>query len=228
MEQSRNGPFANTVTNGFPGNTKPRPTFKEKMGYTTYFTGQFKVTPMLTENEAEFLRAFAGSRRMKRDEKLVEALPDTRRINVGLPVGKQGQYYVGAADDGNFGQSKWVNGGNEDASITNYNEEPDDQPGLWCKWVPTEDRTGIEWNGIEKFYNYTEWLEYLIDHFLRPWGKTVNGQVKWVGENKNDRGILMVENNIVAPVVGTRKVIVEYGDILTEDATDEENSLDGY
>ena len=193
------------------------------MGYTTYFTGQFKVTPMLTEDEADYLTAFSGSRRMKRNAKLVEALPDTRRIKVGLPVGPQGQYYVGSFDDGNYGQSEWSPHGYADASITDYNEEPDDQPGLWCQWVPTEDRTGIEWNGTQKFYNYTEWLEYIIDHFLRPWGKTVNGQVKWVGEDKNDRGLLIVENNIVTPVVGKRTVTVEYGDILTEDITTDES-----
>lgn len=160
------------------------------MGYTTEFTGQFKVTPMLTEEEADYLNAFSESRRMMRNAKLVEKMPDARRIKVGLPVGPQGQYYVGSFDDGNFGQSK-------DNSIIDFNEWPDDQPGLWCHWVPTEDHTGIEWSGMEKFYAYTEWLEYLIDHFLRPWGKTVNGQVKWVGENKTDRGILIVENNIV-------------------------------
>lgn len=196
------------------------------MGYTTYFTGEFKVTPMLTPEEADYLHAFAGSRRMVRDEQLVSQLPDERRIKVGLPVGRQGQYYVGSHDDGNYGQSRWnrnTDNGYDDQSIIEYNQEPDDQPGLWCKWVPNEDRTGLKWNGNEKFYNYTEWLQYLIDHFLRPWGKQVNGTVKWVGEDKNDRGLIIVENNVVTTVQGKRTVSVNYGDVLTEDITDDES-----
>jgi hypothetical protein len=36
------------------------------------------------------------------------------------------------------------------------------------KWEPTEDGTAIKWNGLEKFYDSTEWMTYLIDTFLKP------------------------------------------------------------
>jgi hypothetical protein len=53
------------------------------------------------------------------------------------------------------------------------------------------------WDGNEKFYHYAEWLEYLIGHFLAPWGYTLNGTVKWVGEDPADSGVIEVENNRV-------------------------------
>lgn len=71
-------------------------------------------------------------------------------------------------------------------------------PGYYCKWEPTEDGQGLEWNGQEKFYDYAEWLAYLITTFLIPWGITVNGEVPWQGEEVGDVGVLMVKNNEVS------------------------------
>lgn len=70
-------------------------------------------------------------------------------------------------------------------------------PSHYCQWTPTADGTGIEWDGGEKFYDYTEWLAYIVEHFLRPWGYTLNGSVKWQGEDMDDRGVLIVEDNCV-------------------------------
>ena len=65
-------------------------------------------------------------------------------------------------------------------------------PGFWCDWAPTEDGRGIEWNGSEKFYSYTAWLQYLIDNFLTPAGYSLTGSVKWRGEGFDDLGTLSV------------------------------------
>lgn len=70
-------------------------------------------------------------------------------------------------------------------------------PGYYCQWIPTEDGTGLAWDGNEKFYDYVEWLEYLIKTFLIPWGITCNGDVEWYGEESDDRGIIRVRNNKV-------------------------------
>ena len=43
-------------------------------------------------------------------------------------------------------------------------------PNIWCNWRPTDDRKSIEWNGMEKFYNYIEWIEYLIRKVFEPKG----------------------------------------------------------
>lgn len=74
---------------------------------------------------------------------------------------------------------------------------PPNAPDSYLQWVPTEDGKHLEWDGGEKFYDYTQWLTWLIDDKLKPWGYTVSGSVKWAGEEADDRGILSVVNNVV-------------------------------
>lgn len=49
-----------------------------------------------------------------------------------------------------------------------YNRPAPGEPGLWCCWVPCGEGCCLAYNGREKFYEPTAWLEYLIDTFLRP------------------------------------------------------------
>ena len=70
-------------------------------------------------------------------------------------------------------------------------------PTLYCQWVPTEDRTGLEWDKGEKFYFGDEWLVYLIDRFLKPWGYTLNGECPWYCDEFDAAGILRVADNVV-------------------------------
>jgi hypothetical protein len=169
------------------------------MGYTTEFTGRFELDRPLSEAHAAYLNQFSETRRMKRNAALTEARPDPLRIAAGLPVGKQGAYFVN--EDGFAGQG---NG----PDVLDHNLPPKGQPGLWCQWVPSADRSAIEWNGGEKFYYYTEWLEYIIEHFLKPWGYVLNGEVAWDGEDRGDIGKIVVDNNSVKALNGR----ITYGD----------------
>ncbi|CAH6419704.1 Hypothetical protein HVR_LOCUS780 [uncultured virus] len=157
------------------------------MGYSTDFTGQFNLDKPLTEAHAAYLRKFSETRRMKRDNGLIEPLLDPLRIAAGLPVGHEGEYYVGD-------KPQMITKHN---SILNYNAPSSTQPGLWCQWVPTADYKSIMWDQGEKFYNYTEWLKYIIQHFLQPWGYVLNGSVDWQGEDTNDHGTIIVVNNVI-------------------------------
>ena len=163
------------------------------MGYTTDFSGQFFFDKPLTDAHREYLTKFAEVRHMWRDEATVLELHDPIRERVGLPIGKAGEFFVGGG--GHAGQ-------NRDPSIADYNSPPDTQPGLWCQWVPTEDGKCFEWNGMEKFYSYTEWLKYLLDNFLIPWGYTLQGRITWQGEDESDIGTLAVINNKVVSIPG--------------------------
>ncbi|MDL5205089.1 hypothetical protein [Streptomyces sp. ALI-76-A] len=92
---------------------------------------------------------------------------------------------------------------------TAYNTPPEGQPSLWCNWEPTDEGTGIRWNGAEKFYNATQWMQYLIDHFLKPGGHaqgqagfekftfdhTVNGVIHAHGDEPGDVWDLVVTDN---------------------------------
>lgn len=156
------------------------------MGYTTDFQGSFRLDKPLSLPQYQYLKKFAESRRMGRNAKIAETLDDPTRIAANLPIGKEGEYFVGAG--GSFGQS-------EDESVVDGNGHPSTQPGLWCQWVPSEDGTEIKWDGNEKFYCYTEWLEYIIENFLKPWGLTLNGEVTWEGEESDDLGKIIVSDN---------------------------------
>ena len=58
-----------------------------------------------------------------------------------------------------------------------------------------EDHNIIAWDGGEKFYNYIEWIQYIIKHILSPRKYKLNGQVKWRGEDIDDRGTIIINNN---------------------------------
>lgn len=161
------------------------------MGYTTTFTGAFTLAQPLSAAQCAYLRAFSETRRVKRNAEVTRKLPDPRRAAVGLAVvGREGGYYVGGPDYAGEG-------------ILDENHPPAGQPGLWCQWVPSEDGLRIEWDGGEKFYHYVAWLKYLIEHFLKPWGHVLNGEVEWAGEDPSDRGKIVVKNNAVTTLRAT-------------------------
>jgi hypothetical protein len=158
------------------------------MGYHTDFNGAFSVSPSLKEEHRKYLDKFAETRRMKREPEVAAKLPDPYREAVGLPVGEEAEYFVGG--DGFAGQDR-------DDSIVDYNSSPSSQPGLWCQWIPSADGNFIEWDCGEKFYYYVEWLEYIVENFLKPWGYTLNGEVEWRGEEWEDAGTIMVKDNVI-------------------------------
>lgn len=161
------------------------------MGYQTDFNGEFTVTPTLKPEHWAYLVAFNKTRRMTRNEILAEQREDPVRIAAGLPVGEDGEYFVG--ESGHCGQNKGPD-------VTDANRPPCDQPGLWCQWTPGCGGTVIEHDGGEKFYHYVEWLEYLIANFLGPWGYKLNGSVHWQGGEDDDRGMIFVKDNAVEAV----------------------------
>jgi len=162
------------------------------MGYTTNFEGKFDLDHTLKPEHRAYLARFQETRRMKRREALAAERVDGLREAVGLPIGREGGYFVGEAGRG---------GPNSGPDVVNPNRPPTGQPGLWCQWAPDELGTAIEWDGGEKFYYYVEWLEYLIAHFLGPWGYVLNGEVAYQGEEDDDRGTIEVIDNVVTKVV---------------------------
>jgi len=171
------------------------------MGYSTDFNGSLKLSRQATEEERDYINLISDTRRMKRDvNKLME-----------LYQGKYGNPF--AVDNtpesiyGEFGE--YFVKDTSDSSIIDHNCAPGEshygspkstkigQPGLWCQWVIDEYGYELEWNGAEKFYNYIEWLKYLIDRFFEPWGIKLNGEIEWQGEDISDRGKIVVIENVV-------------------------------
>lgn len=151
------------------------------MGYTTEFTGQIAISPPLNPTEIAYLNKFSETRRMERGN---------------------GPYFVEGT--GFAGQGR-------DGDVIDFNRPPEEQPGLWCQWVPTEDGAALEWNQGEKFYCAPEWMTYLINHFLKPgawtaplpefatftFDHTLDGVINAQGEEPDDAWQLVVMNNIV-------------------------------
>lgn len=155
------------------------------MGYTTDFWGEVNVEPPLNQHEVAYLKDFAGSRRMDREEGPYHAVPGS-----------------------DFGQ-------NHAPGIRNYNGPSAGQPGLWCQWLPSDDGSYIAWDGNEKFYDSEAWMAYLIDHFLKPGGlaqgkdprfekftfdHVCNGEIMAQGEDPDDKWKLVVKDNVVTAV----------------------------
>lgn len=113
------------------------------MGYTTTFTGKFKIVSSLTKKEYNTLIEFIDKR------------------------------YGG--------------------DVKPYK----DMPGFYCQWTPDDEGEYLQWDGGEKFYNYVEWLEYLIENYFKPWNKKLNGSVEWHGEENSDIGIIKIKNNVI-------------------------------
>lgn len=162
------------------------------MGYTTNFEGKFKIDPPLNEEQTAYLQQFCDTRRMKRKAELTEKLIDIYRTKIDLPIGVDGEFYVG--------------GDEESKDILNYNTPPSNQPGLWCDWTPTDNGDFLEWSGAEKFYYYVPWLQYLIDNFFSPWGNILNGKVKFQGEDRKDKGLIVVKNNVIIKPKGKNEL----------------------
>lgn len=160
------------------------------MGYTTDFTGSFKVSPPITdENILQRLKILNETRRIIRDSNKI-----AQKLNISLDeciakYGIDGEFY---SSDANIFSFK------SDETIINYNLPPITQPGLWCKWKYNINENTVEWDGNEKFYDYVEWLEYLIEKVFEPNGYKLNGVVKWIGECDDDYGKIKVNNNFIS------------------------------
>lgn len=147
------------------------------MGYQTDFTGEWNISPKLTDEDREILVKFNETRRMTRD--------------VDPKYGTDGEWYVDGL--GLFGQDI-------DETVVSTSP-PSTQPGPWCQWRPNDDGTAFLWDDGEKFYNYVEWIVYLVDNFFKPKGYTLNGTVSWIGEEPHDLGRIRILGNVVE--VGT-------------------------
>lgn len=67
---------------------------------------------------------------------------------------------------------------------------------------------GLEWDGNEKFYNYVEWLQYIITNVLAPRGYILSGSVTWQGEDNQDMGKIVVKDNKIK----VKQAVISFGD----------------
>lgn len=110
-------------------------------------------------------------------------------------------------------------------------DENGDFPDIWCQWIPARsDR--LAWDGGEKFYNYVEWLEFLIAHFFNRWGYTLSGSVTWQGEEHGDIGTILIEDGNEVKVLQVGESVTPIPTLVedgpTEGDEDSDDPLDGF
>ena len=137
------------------------------MGYTTDFEGEFILNRPVDGETYNLLVGLATTRRMKRNME---------------GYGIEGEFYIGNL---------------KPETIVNINVPPRTQPGLWCGWLIDEGKQKIMWDFGEKFYEYIEWLRYIIEKILEPRGYILKGKVHWRGEKRNDIGTIFVHKNAI-------------------------------
>ena len=160
------------------------------MGEDTMFNGNFKFNKPVEERIVKFVNNLNNSRRMKRSNEAIKAIyPDWKDWCLDGNLGEEGEFFAHATE--NYGQE-------QDGSILDYNCPPKNQPGLWMQWVIVEDEFSSDfylvWDGMEKFYNYVEWLQYLIDNVFAPNGYSISGAVSVCGNYGET--IIVSDNNV--------------------------------
>jgi len=190
------------------------------MGYSTDFFGSITLSRELTDVEENYINKFSETRRMKRD---VNKLMDVYKGEFGYPgVDKNSEPALIYGNDGGY----FVYDDENDGTVIDHNlppghlsyeginwrerQEKQDklilegkcQPGLWCNWAIEENE--LIWDGGEKFYDYVEWLKYLINHFFSKWDVLLNGEIEWQGEEKDDFGKIVVTDNVIKVLTGKK------------------------
>ena len=159
------------------------------MGYSTWFDGSLKFNKPVEDWLVEYIDKLSKTRRMKRNnEKIKEMFPDWKKNCFAGNLGEDGEYFIGGL--GLYGQDN-------DDSVVDQNRPASTQPGLWCQWVIGGNNDELVWDEGEKFYNYIDWLYYLIENFFDPLGYELTGDITWEGEDSDDCGTIHVVNNIV-------------------------------
>lgn len=184
------------------------------MGYTTEFSGRFVFDKPLTNDQKTFINCWGSYRRMAHDiEKLKPSFYEVQPIGFdknclelykktgldkihGPTFGVEGEFYFQVTEPG------YPSNGFGDLTVLDHNRPPKTQPGLWCQWIVSKDRKTLMWDGGEKFYDYIQWLEYMIKNFFTPWGISMFGKVEWRGEDFHDCGVIQVNGT---KILVTRK-----------------------
>lgn len=158
-----------------------------KMGYTTYFVGQFNIDRPLDQETEALINGLENTRRMKRDLEVIARHENMFFKDALSKYGIDGEFYVKDSINGECG-----------IGIIDHNEPPSTQPSLWCQWMYDKGKQAIVWNEGEKFYFYIEWIEYLIERILKPRGYTLNGEMLWQGQSLYDTGKITISDNNVS------------------------------
>jgi hypothetical protein len=73
-----------------------------------------------------------------------------------------------------------------------YYQSSEEHPDMYCRWTVSDDGRKIMWDGWEKFYEYEEWMRFIIEHFLQPGCKAAS-ELPFLQANHVCNGVIDVE-----------------------------------
>jgi len=169
--------------------------------------GVITLSRDLSEDEYYYLQAFALNKRMQRKRSMLKLmietgeLEDNFRREVGLPLGKDGHWFVS-----NLGENfdEW------DPSVFNKEAPPQRMPGPWCSWMPDPDnRRNLILTG-KKPQHAAAWVSYLLKNlFNKHWGIQANGVIT---QSNNVKGkiktdiVLVRGDKVISSTQGKKNV----------------------
>jgi len=106
------------------------------MGYTTYFSGEFTITPALPDELIEQLNEFCDTRHEG----------ERASVSMGGELDKWNRPYTGPLKDATF--EIWCN--------WKFENDPD----------PEVDATIMAWNESEKAYSMADWAAFILEHHI--------------------------------------------------------------
>jgi hypothetical protein len=181
------------------------------------------ISPALNEKQQEYLkRLLCNPGHDSHLSEAARALPDPLRVAVGLPFGREGEFFTGGPnewygttpeDNHHFGRQGQMSAEEKRLYTIPYNEwtakdeSPykgggDFRPSRWFPWEIGTDHSGRHSTLVpsegEKQYvrDQQNWLTYLTKHIFEPWGKTLTGRAHY---SCDESGIGFIE---VAPITG--------------------------
>lgn len=157
------------------------------MGYDTNFSGELVMSRRLTEPEHEYLSAFLDTAHYARDTSKLEGIPDPLREAVGLPLGDQGCFFMGRDESVASYMIQY-----EDTLLEDYDYGPPvNLPDYGTDWYLgglMDGRDVLRHEDGKSRGLYTDWLAWLVENILTPWGISLNGEVTWDGDDEGDMG----------------------------------------
>ena len=161
------------------------------MCFSITFFGEFTLNKPLTPAQTTYLRKFADTPRLARKVDIVSTIKDPLREAVNLPLGEEGEYFTG--------ENRYEPYENQKPTLLHSpyekSTQPKTQPSQYCCWGPNENGTAITWTMHDDSKTYDNWLEYIIQHFLTPWGYTLNGQIET--NTGIVQGLITIKDNVV-------------------------------
>lgn len=178
------------------------------MAFGMTWRGHLLLDRPLSSAQRKYLYAFHQVHRARADEAQLALRPDLLRTAVGLPVGPEGAYYVGL-------ELEFEDPVRALAMVEQ--EPPVGQPSLLCPWMPTEDGHELILDKRHDCVRILEWLQYLLTHFLIPWGYVLNGELHVMAkiEEDLDCSVIRVEENVVS--VATQQLDGSFGGPFHDD-----------